>query len=367
MVNQKISAMPSAASIGPTDVIPIVQGGANKTATAELLGVVKLTEAATFYVSTTGDDSTGDGSSGAPWATIQHAANVICGIDLAGYNATIQLADSVTPYAGAYIGPFYTSLTPPYGAPGGVGEYYSRLPTVSLLGNASDATKVTIGELTDDLGCILFCVGSLGSPAFTFTNVTLDASNLGEDYAPVQAAGCFVFVGNDSGGTINVIGPATPGNGGDLFTALMNGVLTITGDTLNISGVFDDIFAAVQNGQILAYPVINFGENAAVNGAFFTTEVGGGYGGTVILSALTVTGTLTGPKFASVGGNSVIDITALSGSDLTTLPGTVAGTVTSGGIYLSATATLRDMSNLPTSAGPSGSLYTTAGAVMVAP
>ena len=47
----------------------------------------------TYYVSTTGSDSN-DGSSGSPWATIQHAWDFVqAHVNLAGYTVTIQVAD----------------------------------------------------------------------------------------------------------------------------------------------------------------------------------------------------------------------------------------------------------------------------------
>ena len=53
-----------------------------------------LTANRTYYVATTGNDTTGDGSSGNPWATIQHAYDVIVAtLDTAGYTVTIQVAD----------------------------------------------------------------------------------------------------------------------------------------------------------------------------------------------------------------------------------------------------------------------------------
>ena len=53
-----------------------------------------LSANATYYVATTGSDSTGDGSSGSPWATIQHAIDYLVEvIDMSTYNVTIQLAD----------------------------------------------------------------------------------------------------------------------------------------------------------------------------------------------------------------------------------------------------------------------------------
>ena len=57
-------------------------------------GRVAQTGATTYYVATTGNDSTGTGAVGAPWATIQKAINYItANVDLAGYNAKIKVSD----------------------------------------------------------------------------------------------------------------------------------------------------------------------------------------------------------------------------------------------------------------------------------
>lgn len=48
----------------------------------------------TYYVSNSGSDSTGAGTTGNPWATFQHAYNQLQGIDCAGYSVTIQFQGS---------------------------------------------------------------------------------------------------------------------------------------------------------------------------------------------------------------------------------------------------------------------------------
>jgi hypothetical protein len=64
-------------------------------------GRTQLIANTSFYVTPTGNDSTGTGTSGAPWATIQHAFNVLAGsYDLAGFVAKIKLNATGT-YAGA--------------------------------------------------------------------------------------------------------------------------------------------------------------------------------------------------------------------------------------------------------------------------
>ena len=61
---------------------------------------LRLPPATTFFVSTTGSDTSGNGSSALPWATPQHAVNEISVFNFGGQTVTIQLA---TP--GTYAGP----------------------------------------------------------------------------------------------------------------------------------------------------------------------------------------------------------------------------------------------------------------------
>ena len=74
---------------------------------------ILLTGNTTFNVATTGSDLTGDGSSGNPWQTIQHAVNVLADTyDLAGFMATISVA------AGTYTG--NTTINGPFTGDGTV-------------------------------------------------------------------------------------------------------------------------------------------------------------------------------------------------------------------------------------------------------
>lgn len=71
---------------------------------------ISAPSALTFYVSKTGSDTTGDGTIGSPWATVQHAVNVLvlC-YDFAGQTITISRADSLlytdaTVISGKFVG-----------------------------------------------------------------------------------------------------------------------------------------------------------------------------------------------------------------------------------------------------------------------
>ena len=88
--------------VGPGPAGPIgPQGPAGEGGTA---GRTKLDANTTFYVATTGDDTTGDGTNGAPWATLQHAYDVLAAsYDFGGFTATMQVADG-TYAAGLSVG-----------------------------------------------------------------------------------------------------------------------------------------------------------------------------------------------------------------------------------------------------------------------
>lgn len=68
---------------------------------------IPFTQASTFYVSLSGNDTTGTGAVGAPWLTVTHAMTVIVNqYDQKGLQATIQLQDtgSLTTYTTGFSG-----------------------------------------------------------------------------------------------------------------------------------------------------------------------------------------------------------------------------------------------------------------------
>ena len=79
----------------------LTSNGSSWTSAAPI-GRTTLTTNTTYYVSTTGNNTTGDGSSGNPWQTVQYALNfLITKMDLSGYTVTIQCADGT--YANAIV------------------------------------------------------------------------------------------------------------------------------------------------------------------------------------------------------------------------------------------------------------------------
>src|ERR1035437_3799200 len=192
-----------------------------------------LTADTTFYVATTGNDSTGDGSVGNPWATLQYTLNFVCSkLDLTGFNVHVQLVDGT--YTGASSGPGFSSLM----APGT--QFYSG---IFVDGNAADATKVVITENASWPGSI-FYLNLSPNVSFNFQNMTLDASNLS-----VDSSGPF-YVYGDAGsqlvtnGTIRVIGNTGTGVGtsGDIFNASFGCQVQVNGNFIIEGGTFDFFF-----------------------------------------------------------------------------------------------------------------------------
>jgi hypothetical protein len=128
---------------------PIGGGGTART---------RLSNATTYHVATTGNDTTGDGSSGAPWATIQKAVNVlVASVDLNGFTATIQVADG-TYSAGCSVGVPWTG--------GGIGN-------VIINGNSTTPDNVIISTSST-----CFNVSGVGAN-LTIQNLKMTVSGTG--------------------------------------------------------------------------------------------------------------------------------------------------------------------------------------------
>lgn len=108
MPNSTVPGMPSVTTPTGSELVYVVQGGQDRKATfTQVLSLARTLLAANqnYYVSTTGSDTTGDGTIGNPWATLQFATNFVAHhIDLGGFDVHIILvagtAGSPTVYAG---------------------------------------------------------------------------------------------------------------------------------------------------------------------------------------------------------------------------------------------------------------------------
>jgi len=266
---------------------------------------IKLTEATTYYISTTGSDSTGKGTSALPWATLQFAFEYLAeNIDSAGYLVTLQLADGT--YDGFYL---YDGNTPANMA-------------IRILGNTGDKSAVVIqpGGTGDALvymeGTAQLCTVYLNyltlQYAATYPVICWYSNSLTLGADPVNGYG--------SGGGVHLTG-AGPGNTRGLFEPGYRGRVEVYGTyTINISSGTTGYFMA-NAGQGYFY---HFTATVTVTALTVTQKF-------ILLQELSygtwrsssVSGTVTGTKYL-VEHNSVL-------SEVTTVPGTVAGSTATGG------------------------------------
>lgn len=253
-----------------------------------------LTDNAAFYVTAIGNDATGTGTAGSPWATIQKAFNVLQGTyDLGGFTVTIHVG----------AGTFNTgAMTAPI--PGAVAG-----ASAVLVAGAGVGVTIVRGAVT------AFAAG--GGGAFTVANMTLGG------------IGTFCLSAN-SGGNIaygNVAFAATTQahiNVGFLGTVLCAGNYSITGG----SGAHFFTFGAGGNFGHFGGPyVCTLTGTPAFSVAFAQA------GDNSFISAqnvwLTFSGAATGSHYF-VYQNATID-TFSSGASY--FPGSTSGTTLSNGVY----------------------------------
>lgn len=245
-----------------------------------------LTANTTYYVSTTGSDSTGDGSSGLPWATIQYAYDyIVKNLDVAGYTVTIQLAD----------GTYTSGLT--------ASSNWSGHGVITIKGNETTPTN---------------CIISTTSTAFRFSASFVDRVNItGIQISSSSGHGVYM----DGGGNvyINLVDFSTAGIY-HIWTNNPNAYIMF-GISYTISGNATSHFVASLGSVINAY-----GVSCTLNGdrSFTTFASADGCGKIDATTAsFSHTGTITG-KYYSAILNAII-----RGSS--TFPGDTAGTTATGG------------------------------------
>ena len=248
----------------------------------------------TFYVATTGNDSTGNGTSGTPWLTIQHAINVLNSkYDLAGYTATINVAD------GTYTTPIV--LTTPF-----VG---GSVKNVVINGNSVTPSNVIISTTSAD--CIN--VSNIG--------VSIYVQNL---KLQTTTGGSCLFA--QYGGTIwykNIVFGACAANQISAFAGspvLADGNYSISGSAqchINTNGS-----SQVSTGSV----TVTITGTPAFSIAFASVGTTSVYGA----QSATFSGSATGVRYV-LASNGVI---YTNGAGATFLPGNSSGTTATGGQYV---------------------------------
>ena len=276
----------SAASLNPsTGYLPLTGGtisgslAVSGNVSASNLNV--LSSNLTLYVATTGSDSN-NGTSGSPFLTLQHAITVAFGYNLNGYTLTIQHANGS--YAGATVNrPFVNG-------------------TVIINGTSS----VIITSLLTVQNNALITIQNL--EFLPTTGNALQASAGGIAYLGVG----IVF------GAAAGYSQCLASEGGKIF---FNAAYTISGGASSHWYVTD---SGEMNSQ---------GQTVTLTGtpAFSGTFAHADLNGLINFANSTFTGSATGSRFLSELNASIWD----GGAGLSALPGNVAGTWNSGGIYSS--------------------------------
>jgi hypothetical protein len=258
-----------------------------------------LTANVTIFVSTTGSDTTGNGTSGSPFASIQRAYNYAQqSFDLNGFIVTIQVAN------GTYTAGL-TAGGPLVGALGVTncliqGNVASPSSVVVNVGASQNCFSATRGAQITVQGFTVS--GGTASQGF-YTSDNLSQINLGTG---------IVFGAMSGGAHIN-------SNGGAIIA---NSSYSITGGA--------SLHAIASNPG--ATVVINSGITVTLTGtpAFSTAFADAGYLGMVSGSGVTFSGSATGPRY----GATVNGVVNSGGGGANYFPGSVAGSVANGGVYL---------------------------------
>jgi hypothetical protein len=214
-ISQKYVSAPRNAWTG-VEKIPLDVSGADGVGLASTLktyvnstNLIKLTGSQQYYVATTGNDTTGTGAIGAPWASLQKAWEYIClNLDLAGQGVIVNVA------AGSY-GPTEDAAHPVLALSnrvpvGGYGSWQNG-PTgsgkVTFAGVAADRTLVKLVGTSINRGSCIYSYSQLLCPVIfqdmqligPATNVAnVDQSNVFlEDCALVEFVNCDCSGGND--------------------------------------------------------------------------------------------------------------------------------------------------------------------------
>lgn len=267
---------------------------AKLTSAIQALERIKLTANTTFYVATTGNDSTGTGLTiGSPWLTVQHAINVLlANYDLGGFTATIQVADGT--YTGGVV----------------VSTQFTGGGSVVLQGNIGTPGNCIISTTSAD------CIQTTGG------GVTL--SVIGFKFATTTTGNCLRAL---YGSQINVTGAVQFGACAGIHCyALDGGRISITANyTINGGAQYHWVSEACST-LVAANLTITTSGTPAFSSAFALARSAAN----VQVQSNTFSGTgATGPRY-SVDTAGVIQT---NGAGATYLPGNAGGVATTPGIY----------------------------------
>jgi hypothetical protein len=268
---------------------------------------IRLTGSQTFYVATTGSDTTGNGTVGSPWATLQNAWNVITNTyDFVGNTVYIQVADGT--YSNG-IQMVNGSITVPMDG------------NVIIQGNATTPSNVVISTASNN--------------AFYFAgpvNVTVQNMKI-----QVASGGAHGIVA-DNGGLCSISVVLFGAVSGNCIWAIRGSRIFVT-NNVTFGGNATTAVQADEASTIYFSSgiTVTLSGTPAFSFAFLSI-----YSAAIVYaSGLTFSGTCTGPRFViSTGGN----VQTGTSGNLSYFPGSSSGALN--GYYDTLTSALNPSNNL---------------------
>lgn len=287
-IQEELIAILTQAGITPSKTVH------NQVLTAiQSLNRIKLAANTTYYVATTGSDTTGNGSSGAPWATLQKAYNWIVGnLDFAGYTVTVSVANGT-----------YAPLAANFPNVGG--------GTLQFTGNVATPSSCIVTSSTTNQSCFSASQGaSITIQGFSVTSSTTVAHGL-----VAFLGGQIITNGNMSFGSfLSTCDHVYASDAGS--RVILTAAYSITGNA-NVhlaTDVTAEIYEAGITVTLTGTPAFTTGFCEASRGATINT------------TGITFSGAATGPRYQAVTGG----IIATAGAGSTYLPGSTAGSSSTG-------------------------------------
>lgn len=256
----------------------------------------RLTQAAAVYVSPTGNNTTGDGSAGNPWADPAYAYSYIQkNWDLAGQVVTCYLAGDYTGAAWNFNGPLVGALGP--------GDFVIR-------GTANDNTRTVTGAAS----VAIYNLNNGAKLSIAYQAITPGTSGFG---VLIEWGTC--YFGNMQ---FNLAGMACVDVAGPQSQATANGPITLGG------GSIIEVFIAEDLGFITLAQAFTGAGTGAWSNAFVVADLGACIDGTNFTFS---GGTYTGPRY-NVTLNGMIFTGGSGGASF--YPGNSAGASATGGQYV---------------------------------
>jgi hypothetical protein len=278
---------------------------------------IMLSADTTYYISPSGNDTTGTGAIGLPWRSPQKAYDwIVANVDFRGHNVTVQMA------AGTYTGVSQGVSGEPsfdWGAPLLLycGQAWTGGGILYFVGDAATPANV-VWDCTGGYGLVNEVPGGhLFLRGIRFTNVAAGAS-------AVRAAlhGARVYVDK-----LEMVGS----NASCSFLVATDLALVLAyGASLTVSGTFGSFGTAVNGGQVEVETASITLTSTPSFALGFLRGIGKGF---LAWTFNTVTGTATGLRFALFANSTVWAEDGGGYMSLTALPGNAAGTFDSGSMY----------------------------------